>query len=323
MLKTLILPVCLFFTAVALEADEYTVAMVPRSTSTEFWKSVHKGALKAVDELARTGSQVNLIWRGPAKENDSASQARVVEGLFARRVSGIVLAPVDSRALIGSVDAAADAEIPVVAIESPMESHSVVSSVSAENADAGLRAAESMGELLNGKGKVLMLRSEDSSADSACEAAFQEGLRTTYPKIKIQTIEESAGAVPESAYTASQALLKRFGKDAQGVFTSVESTTTAMNRALKEAGLAAGTVKQVGIGISQPLVEAMRGGDVQALVVQDPSQLGYLGVKTLVQYLRGNKVERQISVPVQVITPATMDTGEIPRLAPPDIEAGD
>ena len=322
MFKRLIFPLCLMFTAVWLEADEYTVAVVPKSTSTEFWKSVHKGAIKAVDELATTGSEVNLIWRGPSKENDSEGQARLVESLVARHVSGIVIAPIDSDAIIAPVDAAADAEVPVVAINSPIGSKSVISFVGAQDSEEGLRAAEVLGELLQSKGKVLIFHSETSTAISACEAGFQEGLRTTYPSIKIITDDPSAAATPEAVdeavkapvapvNQAAQTLLSRFGKEVQGIFTSSEESTTAMIRALKDAGLN-GKVKLVGTGVSQPAMEAMRTGDLQALVTQDPSQLGYLGVKTLVQHLGGDQADSRVKVPIRVITPLDMGGEDLP-----------
>src|SRR3954470_2637046 len=86
-----------------------TIAVVPKGTTHEFWKSVHAGAVKASKELG-----VDIVWKGPVKEDDLKEQIDVVQSFTAQGVSAIVLAPLNDKALGGAVKAAVEAKIPVV-----------------------------------------------------------------------------------------------------------------------------------------------------------------------------------------------------------------
>src|SRR5713226_10307155 len=84
--------------------NAYTIAVIPKGTTHEFWKSIHAGAVKAQRELQEKGTKVDLIWKGPLKEDDRDQQIQAVENFMSRRVSGIVLAPLDSQALVQPVE---------------------------------------------------------------------------------------------------------------------------------------------------------------------------------------------------------------------------
>src|SRR5947207_12617574 len=102
----------LFVAAVASAAEAYKIAVIPKGTTHEFWKSINAGAVKAQRELATQGVTVNIIWKGPLKEDDREQQVQVVENFIAQRVNGIVLAPLDRKALAGPVETAVNAKIP-------------------------------------------------------------------------------------------------------------------------------------------------------------------------------------------------------------------
>ena len=92
----------------------YTIAVIPKGTTHEFWKAINAGAFKARDELAAQGTKVEVIWKGPLKEDDRDQQIQTVENFTTRRVNGIVLAPLDSQALIRPVNNAVRSKVPVV-----------------------------------------------------------------------------------------------------------------------------------------------------------------------------------------------------------------
>jgi ribose transport system substrate-binding protein len=100
----------------------YTIAVIPKGTTHEFWKSIHAGAVKAQQELAAKGVQVELFWKGPFREDDRDQQIQVVENFTSRKVSGIVLAPLDSQAMVNPVASAVQAGIPVVVMDSGLKS---------------------------------------------------------------------------------------------------------------------------------------------------------------------------------------------------------
>jgi len=114
--------------------------------------------------------------------------------------------------------------------------------------------------------------------------------------------------------------LNRFGREVQGIFCPCEPPTIAMTKALRDAGLAGGKVKMIGFDSGSESVLDMKNGDVQALVVQNPLLMGYLGVVTAVKHLRGEKVEKRIDTGVYLVTPENMEQPEIKELLHPPIE---
>src|SRR6267142_3476409 len=158
---------------------KFTIAVIPKGTTHEFWKSTQAGANKAAREFTSQGTEVELNWKGPLREDDREQQIQVVEGFISQGVNGIVLAPLDSRALVRPVEEAKRAGVPTVIIDSALESDAIVSFVATDNRKGGSLAAERMGQLLGGKGKVLLLRYQEGSASTQDrEAGFIERLKT-------------------------------------------------------------------------------------------------------------------------------------------------
>jgi ribose transport system substrate-binding protein len=297
----------------------YTIAVIPKGTTHEFWKSINAGAIKAQRELAAQGTHVEIIWKGPLREDDRDQQIQVVENFMARRVSAMVLAPLDSHALVRPVHNAIQAKVPVVIMDSGLNSDEYVSFVATDNYKGGQMAGEEMGNLLGGKGNVILLRYQVGSASTeAREAGFLDALKK-YPDIKVISSDQHAGATRELAYQTSQNLLNRFGREVNGVFCPSEPTTIAMTKALRDFGLAGGKVKMIGFDAGSQEVLDLKNGDVQGLVVQNPMRMGYLGVLTAVKYLQGQKVEHQIDTGVLLITQANMSQPESKELLYPPL----
>jgi ribose transport system substrate-binding protein len=299
----------------------YTIAVIPKGTTHEYWQSVHAGAVKAQRELQEKGIKVDLIWKGPLREDDRDQQIQVVENFMTRRVSGMVLAPLDSQALVAPVANVAKSKIPVVIFDSGLKSDKFVSFVATDNYKGGQLAAERMGQLLGGKGNVILLRYAVGSASTELrEAGFLDTLKSNFPDIKVISSDQHAGATREMAYQASQNLLNRFGREVNGIFAPCEPPTIAMTKALRDIGKAGGKVKMVGFDSGSQSVIDMKNGDIQGLVVQDPLRMGYLGVMTLVQHLQGEKVEKRIDTGVHVVTPENMNQPEMSDLIHPPLD---
>jgi ribose transport system substrate-binding protein len=299
----------------------YTIAVIPKGTTHEFWKSINAGAVKAQKELAAQGTKAEIIWKGPLREDDRDQQIQVVENFMTRHVSGMVLAPLDYQALVKPVHNAIVAKVPVVVMDSDLRSDEYLSFVATDNYKGGRLAGEEMGRLLGGKGNVILLRYAVGSASTeAREAGFLDVLRTNYPGIKLISSDQHAGATRELAYQVSQNLLNRFGREVNGIFCPCEPPTIAMTKALRDLGKAGGKVKMVGFDAGSQSVLDMKNGDVQALVVQNPVLMGYLGVMTLVKHLRGEKVEKRIDTGVTLVTPENMNQPEIKELLYPPLD---
>jgi ribose transport system substrate-binding protein len=309
----------LFASLVPGAEKSFTIAVVPKGTTHEFWKSIHAGAEKARQELTSQGTRLDLIWKGPLREDDRDQQIQVVENFMARHVSAIVLAPLDYQALVKPVQNAVAAGVPVVVMDSDLKSDKYVSFVATDNYKGGLLAGTEMGRVLGSKGNVILLRYATGSASTeAREAGFVDALKK-FPAIKLISSDQHAGATRETAYQVSQNLLNRFGREVNGVFCPCEPPTIAMTKALRDIGLAGGKVKMIGFDAGSQSVLDLKNGDVQALVLQNPVLMGYLGVMTAVKHLRGEKVEKRIDTGVVLITKENMEQPESKELLYPPI----
>jgi ribose transport system substrate-binding protein len=303
-------------------ADQtYTIAVIPKGTTHEFWKSIHAGAVKAQRELETKGVKIDLIWKGPLREDDRDQQIQVVENFMTRRVNGIILAPLDSQALVASVANATRSKIPVVIFDSGLKSDKYVSFVATDNFKGGQLAGERLGELLGGKGNVILLRyAVGSNSTEEREAGFLETIKSKFPGITIISSDQHGGATRETAYQASQNLLNRFGHEVNGIFCPNEPLTIAMARALRDIGKAGGKVKLMGFDAGTQSVIDLKKGDVQSLIVQDPVRMGYLAMITMINHIRGEKVEHRIDTGVHLVTPENMDQPEIKELLYPPLD---
>jgi ribose transport system substrate-binding protein len=313
---------CLAATGCGKEAakNTLTIAVIPKGTTHEYWKSIHAGAVKAQQELAAKGVPVEVIWKGPFREDDRDQQIQVVENFTSRKVDGIVLAPLDSQAMVNPVASAVQAGIPVIVMDSGLKSDKYISFVATDNFKGGQLAGEYMAKLLNEKGNVILLRYAVGSASTEeREKGFLDAMGK-FPGIKMISADQYAGVTVESAYQASQNLLNRYGAEVNGVFCVTEPTTIAMTKALRDIGKAGGKVKMIGFDSGSQSVRDMKNGDVQALAVQNPLLMGYLSVMTMVKHLQGEKVESRIDTGVVLATPETMDQPEVRDLLNPPFD---
>jgi len=297
--------------------QSFTIAVIPQGSTHEFWKSIHAGAIKAGRDEAAQKIKVDIIWKGPMREDDREQQVQVVEGFLTQRVNGIVLAPFDKNALVRPVEEARRAGIPTVVIDSALESNDPISFVASNNYHGGELAADEMARLLNGKGKVLLLRYQEGVfSTEQREKGFVEKMKT-YPGVQLISSNQYAGATRDTAKSAAENLLNRYGNDIDGMFTPNESSTAGTLLALEDAGKA-GKIKFIGFDSSDIFVQAMRAGKLQGIVVQNPFRMGELGVKTLIDHLQGKAIQKRVDTGVTLITPANLDTaGSLQLLHPP------
>ena len=302
-------------------SDVLSIVVIPKGTTHEFWKSIHAGAIKAKQELEAAGKPVEIIWKGPLKEDDRDEQIKVVENFIARGVDGMVLAPLDDKALVRPVETAGNAKIPVVIIDSGLQSDNYASFVATDNYLGGRMGGAHLGKLLGGKGSVLLLRYAVGSASTTKrENGFLDELKENFPGIRVLSSDQYAGATRDLAYTASQNLPSRYGNEVNGVFCPNESVSVSMTKALRDMGKGSGTVKIIGFDTSVQSLRDLKAGDVQGRVVQNPVKMGYLGVMTLVDHLGGKTVAKRIDTGVALVTSENMAQPEMQELLNPPLE---
>jgi len=290
------------------------IAVIPKGTTHEFWKSIHAGAEKAAQELA-----VEAIWVGPEKEDDRKLQIEVVQNFISRGVDAIVVAPLDEVALVRPIETAVRRGIPVVIIDSGLQSDVYSSFVATDNREGGRLGARRLGEVMGGTGTAMMLRFSEGHASTTNRAeGFLEVIAAEFPDIELVSTNQYAGPTKETAFQAAQNLLNRF-PDIEGIFCTNESSTFGMLRALQTSGKA-GDIRFVGFDTNESLITGLRTGQIDGLVSQDPFDMGYQGVKIAVAVLAGEPVEKRIATRLEMITPENVDHPSITTLIEPELE---
>jgi len=285
------------------------IAVIPKGTTHVFWKSVEAGARQAGNEFG-----AEIIWKGPLKENDRAQQIQVVQQFVSEGVSGIVLAPLDYKALVEPVKSAAARRVPVIIVDSSLEGtpgKDFVSYIATNNEKGGEIGGGELARLLGNKGKVVLLRYQVGSASTDQR---EKGFVAALKRAGVQLISDNryAGATAGEAKTAALNLMDDLRK-ADGVFCPNESSTLGMLLALRQEGLA-GKIRFVGFDASPPLVDALRKGEIHALVVQNPRKMGYEGVRQMVAHLKGQPVPAEIDTGVALVTKENLEQPEIKAL---------
>jgi ribose transport system substrate-binding protein len=295
-----------------------SIAMIPKGTTHTFWRAIHAGANRAGKELG-----VEVIWRGPLREDDRDSQVSEVEGFISRGVSGIALAPLDEAALVGPVNDAMSKKIPVVIFDSGLKGDNFVSFVATDNVKGGQLGGERLVEAMGGKGKVVLLRyAEGHDSTTKREEGFLAAVKA-HPTIQIVSSNQYVGTDVEEAYKRTESILSGYRKadgslNIDGIFCANESSSFAAMRVLKDNGWA-GKLHFVGFDASDNLVKGLEDGTLDGLVLQDPVKMGYLAIKTLVAHIRGQPVERRIDTGVQVVTRENMGQPAMKELIHPDL----
>jgi ribose transport system substrate-binding protein len=289
------------------DRDGYRIAVIPKGTTHIFWQAVRRGAEQAGAEAGAT-----IFWNGPERESDRERQRQIVEDFIVQKVSGIVLAPNDSKALVPSVEKIFERGIPCVIIDSAIETDNIVSFAATDNYKGGMLAAKRMGKILNGRGKIIVVKYVPGSASTTKrENGFIDTIRKEFPGIEI--VDAKYGMdTPETALQATEDLLTK-NAELDGLYACNASTSVGALQALRTQGRA-GKIKMVGFDAEQALVDGLKAGDIDSLVVQNPFKMGYEGVKAVLAKLDGRDVPRRIDTGVELVTKKRLEEPEIKAL---------
>ena len=289
------------------------IGVVPKGQAHIFWQSVHAGAAAAARELG-----VEIRWSGPAMENEFSRQVQIVESMINSRVDGIVLAPTDRVALVSVVERAARENIPVAIFDSGINTENYVSFVATNNYGAGQMAARRIGQVLGGRGAVAMMMNMPGSASTLeREKGFEQALAREFPSIRI--VERQFGMSDRAKAMSVAEDILTVHPDLNALFASNEPGSVGAAQALKSRQLT-GKIKLVGFDSSPTLVDDMKAGVFDSLVVQDPFNIGYTAVKTVVAKLKGETPAKKIDSPARVLTAADLDKPDVQRLLNPDLD---
>lgn len=289
--------------------DRYEVAVVPKGLVHEFWLTVKAGADAAGDEYG-----AEILWKGPEQETDVAKQINIMQDMISRDVDAIVMAACDAQGLVDVVEEAVAAGIPVVTIDSGVDSEAPVTHVATDNLAGAKAAAEELVRLIGGTGKVGLIPFVPGAATSELrERGFKDGLEG-HPEVELVATLYSYSDVARGMSATEDMLTSN--PDLDGIFAANESGAMGAVQAL-EAANKAGEVKLVAFDAAERQVEALRAGTIQALVVQNPFQMGYQGVKAAIDHLQGRDVPGRIDTGVTVVTPRNIDDPDVVEVLEP------
>lgn len=290
-----------------------TIAVIPKGTSHIFWLSVQAGAMAAGKEFS-----VEVLWNGPTQETQYSRQIQIVDSMIARHVDGIALAAAERKALIGPVDRAVQAGIPVTVFDSGLDSENYMTFLATNNYEAGQMGARALAQLIHGRGKVaIVLHAPGSASTMDRESGFQDVIAKEFPQIRI--VASQYGMSDRARAMAAAENILAAHPDLDGIFASTEPSSSGASLALKSRGLS-GKVKFVAFDSSDSMIEDLKGGTIDAMVVQDPFKMGFEAVKTIVDKLNGNTPPHRIDLHGRVITKDDLQKPDVRELLAPDLK---
>jgi ribose transport system substrate-binding protein len=287
------------------------IAVIPKGQAHIFWQSVHAGAVAASRELG-----VEIIWNGPAGETDYTQQLQIVDAMITQHVDAICLAPIDKTSMVSVVERAAKQNIPVIIWDSGIDTDNFVSQVATDNYLAGQMAAERIGKILNGKGKVAMVAVMPGAASTmAREQGFEDAVKKDLPGIEI--VDKRYGWADRAKSLAVAENMLTAHSDLDAMFASNESSAVGAAQALKSRN---SKVRLVGFDSSPNLLDDLKSGAIDSLVVQDPFKMGYESVKAAVEKLNGGTPKKINNLTPLVVTKENMSDPAVDNRLHPDLD---
>jgi len=272
------------------EEKPLTIGFTNWSRSFEFYVEMEKGMQEAADRLG-----VKLVLQDA--NGDMLKQQQQLENFVTQGVDGVILVPIDSNASADAVRAVLDKNIPVVTADIAVNGVEGVSShIASDNKMGGQLAAEYIGQLLNGEGKVAILHNPTITSVIERADGFKETLQSKYPNITI-VAEQNGESKREKAMSITENLLQA-NPDLNAIFAVNDMMALGALQAVQAANK---DVVIVGFDATEEAVDNIRNGSaMKASVAQQPAEIGASALETIVKVIKGEQVEKNIPVPVQL-----------------------
>jgi ribose transport system substrate-binding protein len=269
------------------------VAVILKTLSSTYWQTVLSGAEQAAKEFG-----VELIPLGPPTEDDHLQQVNMVQDVISQKVDAIVFSPCLAEGAVNVLNEAAKAGIPVIVIDTPMpDSYTAgVTYIGSNNYQIGVLGAQAMLKALPKGGKVLLL---EGAPGNVSMTERTDGAEKTLKDAGITiTSRQPAYSDRERAFTITQNELQRSALD--GVFGANDEQALGAYRAITQRG---GKAVVVGVDGNPDAKESVDKGELYGTVAQSADQMGYLGVKYAIDYIKGDRsIAKKIDAPTPVYT---------------------
>jgi ribose transport system substrate-binding protein len=286
------------------------IGVVPQGRSHMFWQTIHAGANKAGLE-----NGVEILWNAPLTETDYNGQLQIVDSMINRHVDAIALSPIDKKAMVSAVERAVKQGIPVIIFDTGVDTDVFTARVATDNYGAGQMAAARMGKILEGKGKVIMVACQPGAASSiAREQGFEDAIKK-FPGIEVVDKRFGWSDFAKSLQVAENMLTAH--PEATGVFASNETGSVGSSQAVKGRQR---KLALVGFDYSPTLLEDLRDGVIDSLVVQNPFQMGYQAVMLAVTKLKGGTPKKLNDLPPRLVTRENLNNPDVQAQLNPDLK---
>lgn len=288
------------------QAAEREIAVIVKTTNSNFWQNVNKGALNAIKEV----KGFRMTFQGPEAESKIADEVAMVENAVNRKVAGIVLAPSDPDALVPAVKKAWEAKIPVVILDSKLSASAekyYKSFLATDNEKAGELCAKALIEKIGKEGKIAIMSYVAGVGSEIGRVGGFTKYIAKYSKLKIVGPFYSQSQMATALNQTTDVLASN--TDLKGIFGANEPTAVGIGRALVQSGKA-GKVVAIGFDGNEDLQKFVKTGAIAAIAVQGSYQMGYMGVKTVVDVIAGKKVAKFVNTGVVMVTKDNIDSSE-------------
>lgn len=296
--------------AAALEANPAnagrTLVFVPKATNSQFWIAIWDGAKKAAAELGYK----EVKFQGAASAADVTGQINIFSDVVTSKPAGVLIAVNDVKALKQPVENAIEFGVPVVTVNSGVDSDKVRAHAGTDNYNAGALAAHTLANLIGKKGTVVNMGIDASSETGRMrESGFRETMQKNYPGVNILPTQHSLGDVSRAMNITADQLTGN--PDAVGIFCAQDNGGTGAAQALKQRGVK-DKVKLVAFDSSPDEFMLFLDGYLDALIVQDPFMQGYEGVVAIDTVINGGRLEKSFFETVAKVV--TMDNISEPEI---------
>ncbi len=289
------------------QVDKPYIAVIAKGFQHKFWQTVKEGAEQAANDLG-----VRITYEGPDTEAQIDKQVEMLDAAISKNPVAICIAALDSKAVLGSLEKAAQRGIKVVGFDSGVESDLVVATAATDNMAAAALAADKLAEAIGKKGKIgMVVHDQVSTTGRARRDGFRNRIEEAYPDITIVDIQYGEGDHTRSA-DAAKAMMTA-NPDLVAIYGANEGSAIGVMLAVEELGKV-GKVQVVGFDSGKKQVDSIRSGNMLGAVTQNPIQLGYKAVEAAYRAYHGEAVEKEIDTGFEWYDKSNVDADKIKPL---------
>lgn len=280
----------------SIAADEnYEIALVVKNFQSAFWAQHVDGAELAAEELG-----ITLTSHAPEKPENIEEQIAILEDLITKGVDCIALAPTNTESIAAGIVKLNEAGIPVVYDNTRGSGGDFLAYVGIDNYSVGFQLGEYVAEQMGFEGNLLLLEGVPGQSTSDLRSNGAREALAQYPDITVESQPANWSYAEASDITTN--MLTKWGGDLDAIISAGAGMSEGAAEAIKAYGLAQDDVVVGSFDVTAEVVEAIRNGDVDFTINQQPFYQAYYSISACVQHLNGLEVPQEIGTPVAFVT---------------------